>query len=346
MADDDHQQAEQEEHESHKAHHGKHAHHSHMAGYVDEAILAQKRGIWCVKWSLAGLMFTAVVQVVVVLLTGSIALLADTIHNFGDAVTAIPLWVAFAISHWKPTKRFTYGYGRVEDLAGLTIVLVILASAVFAGYEAVDRLLHVREQQVEHVWVVAVAAVLGFAGNEAIARLRIKVGREIGSAALVADGAHARVDGLTSLAVLAGAIGVWLGFPLADPIIGLLITLAILHIVWESGASVFTRMLDGVDPKMIMQMEAATKRTPGVVDVMSARVRWIGHRLHGEVAIVVAADISVEDAHEIAREVHHRLLHCLRYLNDVTVHVDPASQAGPEFERAAHVPGDEMEYLE
>jgi cation diffusion facilitator family transporter len=145
-----------------------------------------------------------------------VALLADTIHNFGDAATAIPLAIAFWFARQKPSERFTFGYGRVEDLAGMAIVLTILASAIIAGYESIQRLLN--PQDISYVWVVIAASIIGFLGNEAVAMFRIRVGREISSVALIADGYHARVDGWTSLAVLFGAIGVWLGYPLADPI--------------------------------------------------------------------------------------------------------------------------------
>ena len=236
--------------------------HSHAHGAVDPSILTTQRGIRAVKWSLLGLLATALLQVVIVYFSGSVALLADTIHNFGDAATAVPLWIAFRLARWKPSKRFTYGYGRVEDLAGVAIVLTILLSAIVAGYESVNRLLH--PQTVEYLWAVVAASVVGFLGNEAVAIFRIRVGREIGSAALVADGYHARVDGLTSLAVLFGAVGIWLGFPLADPIVGLLITAAILRIVWQSGKSVFTRLLDGVDPEVIDEIRHAVNHCQGV----------------------------------------------------------------------------------
>ncbi len=195
----------------HDHEHVEHHQHDHTHGATDPVTLSSQRGIWAVKWSFLWLMVTAVLQVVVVVLTGSVALLADTVHNFGDALTAVPLWVAFRLGSRKPTRRFTYGLGRVEDLAGVAIVLTILGSAVFAAYESIDRIFNPRD--ISNLWIVAVAAVVGFIGNEAVALFRIRVGKEIGSAALVADGYHARVDGLTSLAVLAGAIGVWLGFP-------------------------------------------------------------------------------------------------------------------------------------
>ena len=165
------------------------------------------------------LSITAILQFVAVLATGSVALLADTIHNVGDAATAVPLWIAFLLARRKPSPRFTYGYGRAEDLAGVAIVLIILISAIVAAYEAIDRLIH--PQPIIYLGWVALAGVIGFIGNEAVAVFRIRVGREINSAALIADGYHARTDGLTSLAVVAGAFGVWLGFPVADPIVGL-----------------------------------------------------------------------------------------------------------------------------
>jgi cation diffusion facilitator family transporter len=179
--------------------------HSHSPEGIDSTLASTERGIWALKWSFVGLFATALVQALIVALSGSVALLADTIHNFADAATAIPLWIAFALACMKPSARFSYGYGRVEDLAGVLIVVTILASALVVGYESVLRLL--APKGVEHLWAVAGASVLSFLGNEAVALFRIKVGHEIGSAALVADGYHARADGLTSLAVLLGAAG-------------------------------------------------------------------------------------------------------------------------------------------
>lgn len=243
--------------------------HGHTHGTIDPAITTSERGIWAIKWSFAALAATALLQIVVVLLSRSVGLLADTIHNFGDATTAVPLWIAFMLSRRKPNERFTYGYGRVEDLAGLAIVLTILVSAVIAGYETVQRFLH--PQQVGYLWAVMIASIIGFIGNEAVAIFRIKVGREIESAALIADGYHARVDGWTSLAVLFGAVGVWLGYPLADPIVGALITIAIAQIVWQSAKAIFTRMLDGVDPNIVEEIRHAAMHVRGVEKVTDVR---------------------------------------------------------------------------
>jgi cation diffusion facilitator family transporter len=189
---------------------------------------------------------------------------------------------------------------------------------------------------VDHGGAGAPAAVIGFVGNEAVAIFRIRTGKEIGSAALVADGYHARIDGLTSLAVLLGATGVWLGFPLADPIIGLLITLAIFRIVWQSTKSVFTRLLDGVDPHLVDEIHHAAGHVPGVEEVCQVRVRWVGHRLHAEVNVAVSGGLSVEEGHKIAKEVRHQLLHHLQYLENATIHVDPLGASGEEYHRIAN----------
>jgi cation diffusion facilitator family transporter len=305
--------------------------HGHAHGVVDPTILTTARGIWAIKWSFVGLFVTALFQVVVVWFSGSVALLADTIHNFGDAATAVPLWVAFTLARRRPNKRFTYGYGRVEDLAGVAIVGAILVSAVVAGYESILRFFH--PQPVSHLWAVIVASVVGFAGNEAVAVFRIRAGREIGSAALVADGYHARVDGFTSLAVLFGALGVWMGYPLADPLVGLIITLAIFRIVWDSMKSVFARLLDGVDPGVIDEIREAARQTPRVEAVSEARVRWLGHRLHAELNVTVDPKLTVAEGHEIAVAVEQRLLENLPFLSHATIHVDPVGASGEGHHR-------------
>ncbi|WP_440947057.1 cation diffusion facilitator family transporter [Methanosarcina sp. T3] len=311
---------------------------SHTHGVVDPEILSTDKGLYAVKWSFAGLMLTALFQILVVWVSGSVALLADTIHNFGDAATAIPLGFAFLLSRKKPNKSFTYGYGRAEDLAGLFIVFLIFLSAAVAAYESVHRLLS--PQPVDYLWAVAAASIIGFLGNELVAKFRIRVGKEIGSAALVADGYHARADGFTSLAVLFGALGAWLGYPLADPIIGLLITVAILRIVREAGKSVFSRMLDGVDPQIVDEIRLVVNQEKEVKDITEVRVRWLGHRLYAEVNIAVESGLSVKEGHEIAVNVRHRMLHGLNYLSNAVVHVDPLGASGETFHRLpGHDPG-------
>ena len=307
-------------------------HHGHTHGVVDPTIATTDRGIWAIKWSFVILAITAALQMAVVAASGSVALLADTIHNIGDATTAIPLWIAFAFARRKPTSGFTYGYGRVEDLAGLAIVGIILFSALVAGYQAIDRFIH--PQAIAALGWVAVAGFAGFAGNEAVAVFRIRVGREINSAALIADGYHARTDGMTSLAVVVGAIGVWLGYPLADPIIGLLITLAIFGIVWQSARAVLTRMLDGVDPGIIHSIRHAAEHVHGLRSLGEIQARWLGHRLLADVAIRVDDALPVADAHRVAEAFRLELFEHLPALADAKIRLAP--EKGVPVEPAPH----------
>jgi cation diffusion facilitator family transporter len=313
--------------------------HSHeTADKVDSALESSARGMRALWVSLAVLGVTALAQAVVVALSGSVALLGDTVHNAADALTAVPLGIAFVLGRRAATRRFTYGYGRAEDLAGLVIVLTIAASAAFAGWTAVDRLLDPRP--VQHVPAVAVAAVVGFAGNEWVARYRIRVGRSIGSAALVADGLHARTDGFTSLAVLLGAGGSALGWQLADPIVGLAITAAIALVLRDAAREVFRRVMDAVDPALVDRAERALAEVPGVRGVGELRLRWIGHRLRAEVAVVVDGDVTVREAHRVAVEAEHALLHAVPRLTAALVHADPEPAPGesdPHLPLAHHI---------
>jgi cation diffusion facilitator family transporter len=302
--------------------HGEAGGHGHTHGVIDPTIATTERGIWAIKWSFIILAITASFQVVVVLLSGSVALLADTIHNVGDAVTAVPLWIAFLLARRKPSARFTYGLGRVEDLAGIAIVLIILFSAIIAGYSAIDRLLHPQPMQ-QLLWVM-IAGVVGFIGNEVVAVLRIRVGRQINSAALIADGYHARTDGLTSLAVVLGAVGVWFGFPLADPIVGLLITIAIFGIVWQSAKAVLTRMLDGVEPEVIEEIRHAAEHVTGIRAVLDARARWLGHRLVAELDVAIDGHATVYVADALASSIEHELLAHLPALQSARIRIRPA----------------------
>ncbi|WP_181383710.1 cation diffusion facilitator family transporter [Streptomyces sp. NWU339] len=308
--------------------------HSHeTADKVDSALESSARGLRALWISLAVLGVTALAQAVVVVASGSVALLGDTVHNTADALTAVPLALAFVLGRRAATRRFTYGYGRAEDLAGIAIVLTIAASAAFAGWTAVGRLLEPRP--VDHVPAVAVAALVGFAGNEWVARYRIRVGRAIGSAALVADGLHARTDGFTSLAVLLGAAGSALGWQLADPVVGLAITAAITLVLRDASREVFRRVMDAVDPTLVDRAEQALTRVPGVRGVGELRLRWIGHRLRAEVAVVVDGGAPVREAHRIAVDAEHALLHAVPRLTAALVHTDPQPVPG---ERDPHLP--------
>ncbi len=309
--------------------------HSHdSADKVDQAMEASAEGIRALWISLAVLGATAALQAVVVALSSSIALLGDTLHNVADALTAVPLGIAFVLGRRAANRTYTYGYGRAEDLAGIAIVATIAASSALAAYEAIDRLLH--PHHVSRLPFVAVAALVGFAGNEIVARYRISVGRRIGSAALVADGLHARTDGFTSLAVLLGAGGVAIGWAWADPVVGLAITVAILFVLWDAAREVYRRLMDAVDPALVDTAEATLRDTPGVAGVGTVRLRWIGHALRAECEIAVDAGISVTDGHAIAVDAEHRLMHAIPRLVGAIVHADPVGTAVEHHEGLAH----------
>lgn len=323
------------EHAGHEGHDHRHRHgargaikeifapHSHDASdSIDGALESSAIGIRAVKICLIALGTTAALQIVIVIISGSVALAADTIHNFSDALTAVPLWIAFALSTKAATRRYTYGFGRAEDIAGLFVVAMITLSAIIAGYEAVLRLIH--PQQIEHLGWVAAAGLIGFIGNELVALYRIRVGRRIGSAALVADGLHARTDGFTSLAVLFSAGGVALGYPLADPIVGLVITVAILAVLRTAARDVFRRLMDGIDPVLVDTAEATLARRPGVRGVRSVRMRWIGHRLHADAELDIDPTMSLDEAHRIAHDAEHELTHAVPKLDTALVHAYPA----------------------
>lgn len=303
--------------------------HTHdAADAIDDALEASSQGIRAVKNSLFILLGTTIVQFLVVLISGSVALLADTIHNFSDALTAVPLWIAFILARRPPTRRYTYGFGRAEDLAGLFIVAVVALSAVVAGWQSIDRLVH--PQPLHNLGWVAAAGLVGFAGNEAVAIYRIRVGRKIGSAALVADGVHARMDGFTSLAVVLGVIGVWLGFPLADPIVGLLIAAAIIILLWGTVRSIGRRLMDGIEPDLLDRARSALAGTPGVLAVPALQLRWVGHRLQGNASILVA-DTSLSAAENITKDAEQRLGRTLRNLDNMVIR----TAASPSHENEA-----------
>jgi cation diffusion facilitator family transporter len=302
--------------------------HSHdAADQVDDVLEADAAGRRALLISLVGLMATAAVQGVVVVLSGSVALLGDALHNVADALTAVPLLIAFRLARRPASKRFTYGYGRAEDLAGLFVIAMITLSAGLAAYEAINRLIHPRT--VSHLWLVAAAAVIGFLGNEIVARYRITIGRRIGSAALIADGLHARTDGFTSLAVLLGALGVGLGWRQADPIIGLLITLAILAVLRSATRQVGARLMDAVDPDLVDQARAAVTSVAGIDHIHELRIRWIGHTLRAEVDISVPADLNITQAHDLAHHAEAHLLARVPRLTAATVHASPAGAHQP-----------------
>jgi cation diffusion facilitator family transporter len=306
--------------------------HSHEADQVDAAMEASAEGMRALWISVGSLAVTAALQAFVVALSGSVALLGDTLHNAADTLTALPLAVAFIVGRRPANRRYTYGYGRAEDLAGVVIVAVIAASSALAAYAAVSRLAHPRP--VSNLIAVAVAAVIGFTGNELVARYRIQVGRKIGSAALVADGLHARTDGFTSLAVLLGVGGLALGWRWADPVVGLLITVAILAVLRQAARDIYRRLMDAVDPALVDRVEVTLGATRGVLGVGQVRLRWIGHRLRAECEVIVDPDATAVAAHEVAVAAEHHLLHALPRLSAALVHADPQSHEGADHHAA------------
>ena len=306
--------------------------HSHdSADKVDSALESSHEGLRALWISLVVLGVTALAQALIVAFSGSVALLGDTLHNVADALTAVPLGIAFWLGRRAATRAYTYGFGRAEDLAGVVIVLVIAGSAVAAGWFAVDRLLNPRTMT--HLpWVFA-AGLVGFAGNELVARYRITVGRRIGSAALVADGLHARTDGFTSLAVVLAATGAGLGWRWADPVVGLIITVAITFVLKDAAREVYHRLMDRVDPHLVDQAEQLLRAVPGINGVSTLRLRWIGHRLHAEAGIVVDSRLTLIAAHEIAADAEHQLTHGVPRLTGAIVHVDPDSHPGDGHHR-------------
>src|SRR5699024_9920172 len=298
---------------------GPHSHDSNEA--IQSAEESSKEGIRAAWIGLAGMAATAILQMVIVAISGSIALLADTLHNVGHAVTTIPLVIAFRIGQRAASRMYNYGYRRAEDLVGLFISLIIAVSAGVIIYESVDALINPRE--LTSLWWVFAAGVVGAGGNELVAIYRIRTGRRIGSAALIAEGQHARADGLTSIAVVVGVIGVWLGFPQADAAIGFVIAAAILWILVQSVRTTMKRLMDGVEPGTVEKIEAAIASVAGVLSVDRVRARWSGHRLEADANIGVDSSLTTIEAHAIAEQAEHEVLHSVAHVENVVIHINP-----------------------
>jgi len=312
-----------------------HSHDSNEA--IQSAEESSKEGIRAAWIGLAGMAATAILQMVIVAISGSIALLADTLHNVGHAVTTIPLVIAFRIGQRAASRMYNYGYRRAEDLVGLFISLIIAVSAGVIIYESVDALINPRE--LTNLWWVFAAGVVGAGGNELVAIYRIRTGRRIGSAALIAEGQHARADGLTSIAVVVGVIGVWLGFPQADAAIGFVIAAAILWILVQSVRTTMKRLMDGVEPGTVEKIEAAIASVAGVLSVDRVRARWSGHRLEADANIGVDSSLTTIEAHAIAEQAEHEVLHSVAHVENVVIHINPVvdGQQPPELhELTAH----------
>lgn len=323
------------EHEHHEHNHDEHEHgHGHEHGKVDADLYGNQAGLRAVQLSTAGMLLVSAIQFAIALIGGSAGLFADALHNFGDVFTTVALWIAFVISSRAANQRYTYGYYRAEDLAGIFIVLVIIASAVAGAVESIQKL--TSGNVPTHIYLSMAAALVGVVGNELLAQYKISVGKRINSVALVADGQHSRIDGLTSLAAFAGLIGVMLGFPIADPIAGILITLVIIIVVFTTSRSVLQRLLDAVDPHVVPSIITTALAVPGVEAATDVRARWVGHTLHVVMNIEVNAELTLSKAHAIAEEVRHRLFHKIKGISEVVIHTDPSSASGDHHQEMAH----------
>ena len=328
-----------DEHEhTHEAHNHDHDHdehgHGHEHGKVDADLYGNRAGLRAVQISTAGMLLVSVIQFVIAWIGGSAGLFADALHNFGDVFTTVALWIAFVISNRAANQRYTYGYYRAEDLAGIFIVLVIIASATASAIESVQKL--ISGNIPTQIYLSMAAALVGVAGNEILAQYKISVGKRINSVPLIADGHHSRIDGLTSLAAFIGLVGVKLGFPKADPIAGIVITIVIATIVFSTSRSVLQRLLDGVDPHIVPTIITIALAVPGVETVTDVRARWVGHTLHVVMNTEMDAELTLSKAHAIAEEVRHRLFHDVKGISEVVIHTDPSSTSGDHHQETAH----------
>ncbi len=298
---------------------------SHSHGYTelaaDPVMRDNELGIRTVKLAFLALSVTTILQIVVVAASGSVALLGDTVHNLGDALNSVPLWLAFVLARRAANRRYTYGYGRAEDVAGLLIVVSIAFSAAYILWESIQKLIN--PQPIAYPGWIALAAIVGFLGNQAVAVLQIRTGREIGSEAMVADGLHARTDGFTSLAVLVAALAVWLGFPILDPIIGILIGIAIVFITRDAALAMWHRLMDAVDPELIETVEQVIHEHDEIKAVPRLQMRWLGHRLYAEATLALDANLTVAQGEAIADHITHHLYHALPALAGATIAAVP-----------------------
>ncbi|MCA9883544.1 MAG: cation transporter [Anaerolineae bacterium] len=297
--------------------------HDHDHGYTelaaDSALRDNKLGIRTVWLALLILAITTVLQIAIYIASNSVALLADTVHNLGDALNSIPLLIAFYLARRAASRRYTYGFGRAEDVAGILIVISIAFSAGYILLESVQKLIN--PQPLTNLPWVAAAAVIGFIGNELVAVMQIRVGRQIGSDAMIADGQHARVDGLTSLAVLIAVFGTIIGLPILDPIIGIVIGIAIVGITWNAIKSVWYRLMDAVDPALIHRMEHPIWDVIGEDGLRQIRARWVGHRLYADVTIAIDSAFSLPEANSLVERIRASLKRAVPHLDDININL-------------------------
>src|SRR5579863_8043865 len=337
---DDHEHDHDHDHDLHSEHdhnehgHGEHGGHGHEHGRVDADLYGNRAGLRAVQISTAGMLLVALIQFAIAAIGGSAGLFADALHNLGDVFTTVALWIAFVISNRAANQRYTYGYYRSEDLAGIFIVLVIIASAVAGAVESIQKL--TSGNVPTQLYLSMAAALVGVIGNETLAQYKIAVGRRINSVPLMADGQHSRIDGLTSLAAFLGLVGVRFGLPIADPVAGIVITVVIITVVYSTSHSVLQRLLDAVDPRVVPSIISKAQEVSGVEAVTDVRARWVGHTLHVAMNIEVEPELTLIKAHAIAEEARHRLFHSIKGISEVVIHTDPSSESGDHHQSLAH----------
>ncbi len=248
--------------------------------------------------SAAGLAVTGITELLIAVLTGSVGLLGDAIHNLSDVSTSAVVFLGFRLSRRGPTERYPYGLDRAEDLAGIGIAVVIWASAAFAGYESVRKL--IAHGATGHIWIGIAGAVLGIVGNQAVARYKLATGKRIRSATLIADARHSWLDALSSAGALAGLVAVALGRRWGDPVAGIAVTMFICHVGYDVTTDVVRRLADSVDPQIVAAAEAAAGELPGVVHA-HARARWTGRRLRVEVEAWVHPGLTARESDALGR---------------------------------------------
>ncbi len=315
---------------------GDHGHggHGHEHGKVNAELYSNTLGLRAVQISTGGMLLVSLIQFAIAIIGGSAGLFADALHNAGDVLTTIALWIAFVLSSRAANQRYTYGYHRSEDLAGIFIVLIIIASSVASAVESILKL--TSGSVPTQLYLSMAAALVGVVGNEVLAQYKISVGRRINSVPLIADGQHSRIDGLTSLAAFLGLVGARLGFPIADPIAGLVITVVIITVVYSTSRSVLQRLLDAVDPKLAPFIFTIASAVPGVESVDDIRARWVGHTLQVAMNIEVDGQLTLLQAHDIAEEVRHALFHRIEGISEAIIHTDPHSHESDPHEKMAH----------
>ncbi len=282
------------------------------------------RAMRAIAVSSIGLLFTSTLELAVVVFSGSVALLADGLHNLGDVFTTVGVYFGFRTSRRAPTRRYPYGYGRAEDLAGILIVAAIWGSAVLAGLQSFEKLLSGRGTS--HLTLGMLAAVIGIVGNQLVARYKMRVGRAIKSAPLIVDARHSRLDAIASFGALIGLIGVALGFRQADPIAGFAITALIVHIGIDATRDVVSRLMDVHDDELAGEVASIARAIPGVRGLGDLRVRWLGRQAEVRLVIHVPPTMPMTEAHELAHRVQDRLRTQLPDTREITVEPAPARE--------------------